>query len=114
MTKRTKALDISKKVKDRVWERDEHCCVICGSPYAMPNAHYIARSQSGLGIEQNIVTLCMDCHTALDHTPYRKHLKEVIRGYLSGIYEGWNEEKLRYRKWGKNDESSSFNGSSDG
>ncbi len=51
MSKRSKACDISPKVKKKVWERDNHCCIICGSPYAMPNAHYIARSQGGLGIE---------------------------------------------------------------
>lgn len=32
---------------------------MCGSSYAMPNAHYIARAQGGLGIEENIVTLCL-------------------------------------------------------
>lgn len=45
MSKRSKACDISPKVKKKVWERDNHCCIICGSPYAMPNAHYIKRSQ---------------------------------------------------------------------
>lgn len=39
--RRTKTLDISKKVKDRVWERDGGRCVLCGNPQAMPNAHYI-------------------------------------------------------------------------
>ena len=51
MSKRSKACDISPKVKKKVWERDNHCCIICGSPYAMPNAHYISRAQGGLGIE---------------------------------------------------------------
>lgn len=47
MHKRTKALDIPKTVKDEVWERDGHQCIICGSPYAMPNAHYISRAHGG-------------------------------------------------------------------
>ena len=62
MSKRSKACDISMEVKKKVWERDEHKCVICHNPYAKPNAHYIARSQGGLGIEENIVTLCLRCH----------------------------------------------------
>lgn len=45
MNKRSKACDISQKVKKKVWERDNHRCIICGSPYAMPNAHYISRAQ---------------------------------------------------------------------
>ena len=57
MHKRTKALDIPEKVKRRVWERDGHQCVLCGSIYAMPNAHYISRAQGGLGIEENAVII---------------------------------------------------------
>lgn len=45
MSKRSNACNISQKVKKKVWERDNHCCIICGSPYAMPNAHYISRAQ---------------------------------------------------------------------
>ena len=54
-TRRSKACDISQKVKQRVWERDNGCCVICGNNYnVMPNAHYIPRSKGGLGIEENV------------------------------------------------------------
>ena len=58
-SKRAKALDISKQVKEIVFARDKGKCVVCGNSYnVMPNAHYIPRSKGGLGIEQNIVTLC--------------------------------------------------------
>ena len=97
-SKQTKACDISKKVKDEVWDRDEHCCIICGNPNAMPNAHYIARSHGGLGIPQNIVTLCLDCHFDYDHTCLRKLYKDIIQGYLKSKYDGWNEEELIYKK----------------
>ena len=59
MHKRTKLLDISKAVKDKVWERDGHRCILCESIFAMPNAHYISRAQGGLGIPENVVTLCI-------------------------------------------------------
>lgn len=98
MHHRTKALDISKKVKDIVWERDNHCCILCGNPYAMPNAHYIARSHSGLGIEQNIVTLCHACHHQYDNTADRKIIKKEIAEYLQNHYPNWNEEDLVYKK----------------
>ena len=103
MTKRTKALDISKKVKDKVWERDGRC-VICGSPQAMPNAHYISRAQGGLGIERNVVTLCICCHHDLDHTVKRERLKLIVKRYLSNMYDDWEEEKLIYKKWSENNE----------
>ena len=100
MKKRTKALDISKVVKDKVWERDRHECIICHSPYAMPNSHYIARSQGGLGIEENIGTMCIQCHHDYDHTPKRKDIKEKFKQYLQSKYPAWHESKLIYRKWG--------------
>lgn len=97
-SRRTKALDISKRVKDAVWERDGHACIICGSRAAMPNAHYIARSQGGLGIEQNIVTLCMGCHQAYDNSVKREVLRKLIGLYLSQNYPDWDEKKLYYKK----------------
>lgn len=97
-SRRTKALDISKRVKDAVWERDGHACIICGSRAAMPNAHYIARSHGGLGIEQNIVTLCMGCHHAYDNSDKRGGLGNLIRQYLEENYKDWDETKLYYKK----------------
>lgn len=99
-TKRSKACDITQTVKQRVWERDGERCIVCGSPYAMPNAHFIPRSKGGLGIEQNIVTLCQSCHFKYDNTASRPIYREYIKGYLQGKYGAeWNEEKLTYKKF---------------
>ena len=99
MRKSTKACDIPPKVKERVWDRDRGCCIVCGNPSATPSCHYIARSQLGLGIEQNIVTLCAKCHYNYDHTTRREEYREYIRNYLKGKYPEWNEESLVYKKW---------------
>lgn len=98
-SKRSKMCDISKAVKDKVWERDEHRCIICKSPFAMPNAHYIPRSSGGLGIEQNIVTLCARCHEITDHTEHRKFMLNQIEKYLKSKYDNWNRKDLIYDKW---------------
>lgn len=100
-SRRTKACDISQAVKKRVWERDNQCCIICGNHQAMPNAHYIRRSQGGLGIEQNVVTLCMLCHQELDNGSgkYAESIKNAVRDYLTDYYPEWNEEDLYYKKW---------------
>lgn len=97
-TKRAKACDISKKVKDIVWERDGQRCIICGSPYAMPNSHYIRRSQGGLGIEENIVTMCQRCHMMYDQGNDRKAIASYTERYLRSKYPNWNPEKLIYKK----------------
>lgn len=85
-----KACEISEKTKKIVWERDEGKCVACGCIYAAPNAHYIRRSQGGLGVPENIVTLCTNfgngCHSKFDSgtkeqkeeigSKIREHLKK--------------------------------------
>ena len=98
MNRRTKALDISPRVKKRVWERDSHCCILCGSPFAGPWCHYIPRSQGGLGIEQNIFTGCEKCHTAYDQSIQRETLRNTIADYLRSKYENWDDIRLTYQK----------------
>lgn len=102
-SKRSKACDISQKVKQEVWERDGHRCIICGNPVAMPNAHYIPRSQGGLGIPENVVTLCTmnGCHHKFDFGTKEEseEIGEKIKEYLMSIYPDWNEEDLVYRKY---------------
>ena len=97
-TKRAKACDISKAVKDRVWERDGHKCIVCGNYEAMPNSHYIRRSQGGLGIEENIVTMCQQCHRMYDQGPERELIARYTERYLRRNYPDWNTEKLIYKK----------------
>lgn len=99
-SKRAKACNPSKAVKDRVWERDGHRCVYCNSIYAAPEAHYIPRSRNGLGIEENMLTLCRFCHDAFDNgtAAMRQEIGHYCREYLKAIYPGWNEKDLVYRK----------------
>lgn len=96
-SKRTKALEIPPKVKEAVFERDGGCCVFCGR-VGIPNAHFIARSQGGLGIEENILTLCWDCHRKYDQTPRRQEMREFFKEYLQSKYPEWDETKLIYKK----------------
>ena len=98
MNKRTKALDIPQKVKDAVWERDHHRCILCGSTQAMPNAHVVSRAQSGRGIETNVVTLCQKCHRLVDQSTQRKYLMQEIYAYMKAKYPGWEPEQQMYRK----------------
>lgn len=106
-SKRSKLTDIPMSVKKKVFERDNGCCVICGNNYnVMPNAHYIPRSKGGLGIEENIVTLCTEltpnkCHRKYDFgtKEQQEKIHDSIKNYLQSKYEDWNEDKLIYKKW---------------
>ena len=97
MHKETKATGIPQSVKRLVFNRDGGRCVLCGAQGA-PNAHYIPRSHGGRGIEQNIVTLCCNCHRRYDQTSDRPWIKQRLRDYLQSHYENWNEHELVYRK----------------
>ena len=102
MSKRSKACEISQTTKEKVWKRDNERCIFCGKwvPKTFANAHFIKRSQGGLGIEQNIVTLCPECHYNEDFGQDTKLYEQHIENYLKGIYgTNWNKEKLIYNKW---------------
>lgn len=98
-SKMSKACDISQSTKSKVWERDGGRCIICGNPNAAPNAHYIRRSQGGLGVEQNVVTLCLNCHNRYDNGDKREEYGKEIERYLRSHYHDWNPDDLIYRKW---------------
>lgn len=98
-SRRAKACDFTREAKAAIHERDHGLCILCGKP-GQPNAHFIPRSQGGLGIEENGLTLCWPCHQKYDNSPARPVLKEVFRGYLMEFYPGWDEKKLYYDKYG--------------
>lgn len=92
-------MQIPQKVKRLVHERDGGCCIFCGSP-GDPWCHYIGRAQGGLGIEENIITMCAEHHRIFDQgaKAQRETLRTLAKGYLSKQYPEWNEENLIYRK----------------
>ena len=94
--KMTDATEISSEVRATVYKRDSWdecpCCVYCGKPYPQVH-HYIERSRGGLGIEENLVCLCADCHYRLHNSEYTKMTK-FVKEYLMGKYPDWDEKKL--------------------
>lgn len=105
MHKQTKYTNIKREVRIAVWERDEGECILCkafGRPpflsHPNPEAHFIPRSLGGLGIEENILTLCRWHHREFDEEHRRGYYTEYLRKYLQSCYPDWNEEKLYYRK----------------
>jgi len=106
MRKDTKARDFSRKAKEQISERDSingwPCCVFCGlaapAPLAWSNAHFISRGQGGLGVPENGLTLCPECHMRYDQMTARQEMRAFFREYLQEQYPNWNEEKLYYRK----------------
>lgn len=96
---RSRATDIPKKVKEKVYERDNGYCILCGRP-GNPWCHFISRQKGGLGIEQNIVTLCNDCHRKYDESSGAMHqtMRFAIKEYLLEYYPDLSEKDLIYKK----------------
>lgn len=104
-SKSTKACEIPSAVKRRVYERDNERCVGCGRwcPPRCACAHYISRAHLGLGIEENIVTLCDECHRVYDKVSCERaeQIGVAIFVHLRSIYgaERVKKENLIYSKW---------------
>lgn len=96
----TKATEIPKSVKLKVWYRDNKRCIFCGKyvDYELANSHFIKRSHLGLGIEENIMTNCVDCHNKFDDSINRDEMINKAERYFKKCYSNWNKEKLVYRK----------------
>jgi 5-methylcytosine-specific restriction endonuclease McrA len=100
---RTKACDISPKVRQAVGDRDGWICILCERP-GIPNGHYLPRSDGGLGIVENVVTLCPECHRLYDNgydkdVNVREKMGAKIRVYLEEQYPGFPDEKRLYHKY---------------
>jgi 5-methylcytosine-specific restriction endonuclease McrA len=50
------------KLQRQVLERDGWRCQVCGSMQCLQVHHLKFRSQSGGDEEQNLITLCTECH----------------------------------------------------
>lgn len=100
-SKRAKALSLDTKTKLLVYERDNGECVWCGR-LGLPEAHFIPRSKGGLGIPENVLTLCRVCHDRYDNGERRDRdlMRDRFREYLQSHYPDWDETKLYYKKEG--------------
>ena len=99
-SKRTKALEIPKEVKVDVYKRDRNSCILCGHHAEEEDAcaHFIPKSRGGLGIVENVVTLCFDCHHIYDQGLNRKKNEVYIRNYLNKHYPEFSDADRIYRK----------------
>jgi 5-methylcytosine-specific restriction endonuclease McrA len=97
MNRQTKAVAIPPQVKKAVYERDGGACIWCAKK-GEPNAHYIPRSHGGLGVAENVLTLCWGCHMEYDQTSNREQMRAFFKDYLKSKYPDWDETKLIYKK----------------
>ena len=55
-----------------------------------------------MGIPENVVTLCLECHYEEDHGQNTQLYEDYIENYLKSIYGAkWEKSKLVYKKYMK-------------
>ena len=96
--RQTKATAIPGKIKREVERRDGGLCIFCKRP-GRGEAHFIGRAQGGLGIPENLLTVCRECHERMDNSQARGLMLQIAEAYLREHYTGWNKEALVYRKY---------------
>ena len=100
--KLTKATEIPKSVKMKVWKRDNHKCIFCHEevPWNLANSHFVKRSHNGLGIEEDVFTACIKCHQKFDDSIDRESMKIIAYNHLRKFYKDLDEKDLVYKKYG--------------
>lgn len=100
--KLTKATEIPKSVKKKVWKRDNHKCIFCHEevPWNLANSHFVKRSHNGLGIEEDVFTACIKCHQKFDDSIDRESMKIIAYNHLRKFYKDLDEKDLVYKKYG--------------
>lgn len=81
-----------------VEERDGGRCIFCKNP-GRGEAHLISRAHGGLGVEENIVTVCRTCHDMMDNSTNRRIMVQIAEAYLREHYRNWDKKKLVFDKW---------------
>ncbi len=60
-----KTPDLSPALRLQVLGRDGWRCQLCGSMVQLQVHHIQFRSHSGPDVEENLITVCSDCHSKL-------------------------------------------------
>lgn len=116
-SKQTKAHEISRKVKERVYERQHGKSLF--PPYKkitveMCCCHYLSRAKGGLGKEWNVFG-CFQAPWLDEHKMFDRQIKcsiesrgkilsadeldSIVSDHLNMNYEDWSIEKCKYNKY---------------
>lgn len=106
MSKYNAKLQFSDKVKREIYDRDNGRCAFCSTPFNLESVphHIYFKSQMGLGIAQNGITVCRTCHDKCHGkvNGVNQHaMRSMALSYLTQFYneEELTRDKLTYSKW---------------
>lgn len=95
--------NISNSKRKAVYRRDGYRCALCDYSQHLQLHHVVPRGEGGPDSEQNLITLCAECHAlahgfdlrGLDDPPTQEDMTQACVEYLADYYApDWNP-------WGK-------------
>jgi len=73
--------------RNRIFKRDDHQCVYCGSKRNLTIDHVVPKSKGGNNTWANLVTCCSPCNRKKgDKTPEQANMKLQIRPYEPTLF----------------------------
>ena len=104
----TMSARIDNQTRKRVYARDGYRCALCDSTRYLQIHHVVPRGKGGpRDNEQNLVTLCADCHALAHGTNLRdfvdfdnpeQHVNQAIIEYMADLYAC---QGIVWNPWGK-------------
>lgn len=83
--------------RNRIFKRDNHQCVYCGSKKDLTLDHVIPKSRGGKNDWFNLVASCSKCNLKkADRTPEEAKMKMIHKPYAPTVI---NENKLLHNVW---------------
>ena len=96
-SKRSRASDI-KPTTAKVVKLRDRACILCGSGYHIELHHHISRGRGGMGVKENVVCLCKQCHMDLHSSTRSGQYRKGVENYLKLKYPNWKKENVIYNK----------------
>lgn len=96
--------NIDNTTRKRVYRRDGWRCALCDSTRYIQVHHIVPRGKGGPGTEQNLITLCADCHALAHGTDLRgfgASPEDVQQAIIEYIADRYAEEGIIWNPWTK-------------
>ena len=91
---------MSTALRRKVYRRDDYLCALCGAQKYLQIHHCVPRGQGGSDREDNLITLCADCHALCHGVDTRgveitqEEINHAVVEYLADYYApNWNPWK---------------------
>ncbi len=94
--------NINNSKRKKVYRRDGYRCALCDSTKYLQLHHVVPRGKGGPDTEQNLITLCADCHALAHGTDLRGYgatkedVEQAIIEYITDLYA---EDGVIWNPW---------------